>query len=228
MDFSTVPTWMTITAFAIIILFAVLIIAYSVKLYITNGTIKIGSFTISKQALKTQSISAQECLDERKTEMKHCFSWQNIEEGIKNLQYQLVQSMYNPTLIVGIGRGGAIMCGLLSGSLNHLHFIALEREYDWKTKKRNCKIFNDVTFSQNLERILLVAGDLVTGETADKFTEFLIKQGAQEIKFMTLIKLKSCIKIPDYFYVEIDSCDFRTPWMLSDNYLRDSRNLHKA
>jgi len=228
MDISSLPSWIIATAFIIIAIVVIILIAYSIKLYINNGTIKIGSFTISKYALKADNnTSPEENFKEDKSD-SNIYSWNELEVGIKNLRHKLIQSRYNPSLIVGIGRGGAIVSALLSASLNHIHFIALEREYDWSQKKRNCKIFDDVKFSRNLDRVLLVAGDLVTGGTAEVFTEYLNKLGAKEIKFLTFIKVKSSTKIPDYFFIETDSCDFKLPWMLTDDYLKDSRDDFKC
>jgi len=228
MVITNLPNWIIATAFIIIAVVAIILIVYSIKLYLNNGTIKIGSFTISKHALK---YGLQETQSKEQNEDKirsNIYSWYELEKGIKEMRYKLIQSRFNPTLIVGIGRGGAIVSALLSGSLNHIHFIALEREYDWSQKKRNCKIFDDVKFSRNLERVLLVAGDLVTGGTAEVFTEYLKGLGAKEIKFLTFIKVKSSIKITYYFYKETDSCDFKLPWMLKDDYLKDSRDDFKC
>lgn len=228
MDISSLPNWIIATAFIIIVIVAIILIAYSIKLYLNNGTIKIGSFTISKYALKSGKHETQ--LENQKGDKvnPNNYSWCELEAGIKELRHRLIQSRFNPTLIVGIGRGGAIVSALLSGSLNHIHFIALEREYDWSQKKRDCKIFDDVKFSQNLDRVLLVAGDLVTGGTAEVFTDYLTGLGAKEIKFLTFIKVKSATKIPDFFFIETDNCNFKLPWMLTDDYLKDSRDEYKC
>ena len=228
MDISSLPNWIIATAFIIVVIVVVILVAYSIKLYINNGTIKIGNFTISKYALKADNTGKTSSNIIESKLNPNVYSWCELEVGIKELRQRLIQSRYNPSLIVGVGRGGAIVSALLSGSLNHIHFIALEREYDWSQKKRNCKIFDDVKFSRNLDRVLLVSGDLVTGGTAEVFTEYLIKLGAKEIKFMTFLKVKTATKIPDYFYIETDSCDFKLPWMLTDDYLKDSRDVSKC
>jgi probable phosphoglycerate mutase len=159
---------------------------------------------------------------------ENVYLWDTLEVGIKSLTNQVKQSLYKPTLLVGIGRGGAVMSALLSGTLgDRPPFIALEREYDWKEKKRTAKIFDDVKFSKNLDRVLLVAGDVVTGGTADLFTEYLKKLGAKEIRLLTFLKVKSTTKIPDFFYIDSNSSDFTLPWMLNEDYLRDSREIYK-
>jgi len=228
MDISKLPDWIVATSFIIIIIVIIILVAYSIKLYLNNGTIKIGSFTISKYALKSDNIEKTRNNTNESKLPSNVYSWCELEVGIKELRQKLIQSRYNPSLIVGIGRGGAIVSALLSGSLNHIHFIALEREYDWSQKRRNCKIFDDVKFSRNLDRVLLVSGDLVTGGTAEVFTEYLINLGAKEIKFMTFLKVKTATKIPDYYYIETDSCEFKLPWMLTDDYLKDSRDVFKC
>lgn len=228
MDISNLPNWIITSVFVFISTIAILLLIYGIRLYIKNGVIKIGNFTISRQALRDEVKKDINNNTNNKNEGENYFTWCDLEIGIKELRKKVLHSRFNPTLIVGIGRGGAIVTALLSGSLNHVHFIALEREYDWSQKKRNCKIFDDVKFSKNLERVLLVAGDLVTGGTADVFTKYLEDLGAKEIKFLTFVKVKSAIRIPDYYYKEIDSCDFKLPWMLTDDYIKDSRDEFKC
>lgn len=154
------------------------------------------------------------------------FTWKDITNGALDLKQQIHNSGYMPTMLVGIGRGGAIISSLLSGCLrngSHVPFIALERKYDNIKGMKKASLFEDVDFSKDLDRVILVAGDLVTGETARVFYEFLQTKGAKEVKFLVFVMVTTSNMKPDYFYKKTNIGKFKFPWMLSGDYSHDSR-----
>lgn len=154
------------------------------------------------------------------------FSWKDICLGTMNLKKQILESGYNPTMLVGIGRGGAIISSLLSGCLNnkhHIPFIALERKYQEKSGIKKALLYDDVKFSKDLERVILISGDLVTGQTSEVFHQFLSDLGAEQIRFLTFVMASSSNRTPDYFFKKTNVTRFIFPWMLSKNYSHDSR-----
>jgi probable phosphoglycerate mutase len=215
---NTVPNWLVITAISIVLITAVSIFIVIIKTYFDNGYVNIWGLEISNENSLTKKKSGK--ISENQ------FTWSEIENGVKKLKQQIIDSDYRPTLLVGIGRGGAIICSLLSGNLcneRHIPFIALERKYENKNGMRCASLFDDVSFSKDLDRVLLVAGDIVTGKTADVFIDFIKKQGAKDIRILTYIMVASTNKKPDFFYSKINSSDFKFPWMFSNEYVRDSR-----
>lgn len=218
MESIVIPNWLVTTAIVIALIGVIFLFVIVIKTYFSNGYVNIWGLEISNknQLSKKKNTKA----------LKNQFTWDEIEVGIKKLKQQIIDSDYKPTIIVGIGRGGAIISSLLSGNFSnerHIPFIALERKYENKEGMRCASLFDDVSFSKDLDRVLLVAGDIVTGKTADTFTDFLKKQGAKEIRFLAYAMITSTNKKPDYFYSKIDSNNFRFPWMFSDEYIRDSR-----
>lgn len=154
------------------------------------------------------------------------FKWENIEAGVKDLREQLISDNYVPTLLVGVGRGGAIISSLLSGNMikaKHIPFIALERKYNEERGMRKASLFDDVVFKKDLDRVLLVAGDVYTGDTAKVFIEFLEGLGAKEIRFLVFAKVNSTNMKPNYFYASTNVVKLKFPWMLSNTYLTDAR-----
>lgn len=154
------------------------------------------------------------------------YTWIDIENGVKNIKEQLISDNYIPSLLVGIGRGGAIVSSLLSGNMirgKHIPFIALERKYNEDRGMRKASLFDDVIFKKDLDKVLLVAGDVYTGDTAGVFIDFLERLGAKEIRFCVFAKVNSTNRKPDYFSVETNVTKLTFPWMLSNNYLTDAR-----
>jgi probable phosphoglycerate mutase len=200
-----------------LLLLFIIILSYSLIIHSKNKEI---------QSLKKQIVQKEQNKLENKSLQDNQFSWEDIEIGVKVLKQNIINSGYIPTLMVGIGRGGAIISSLLSGNLisaKHIPFIALDRKYEEKDGMRCASVFDDVSFTKDLDRVLLIAGDLVTGKTADVFIKFLKTQGAKEIRFLTYVKATSTNKIPDYLFIESDNIKHKFPWMFSDEYNRDSR-----
>ena len=154
------------------------------------------------------------------------YTWRDIENGVKDIREQLIIDNYIPTLLVGIGRGGAIVSSLISGNMikgRHIPFIALERKYNEERGMRKASLFDDVIFKKDLNRVLLVAGDVYTGGTAGVFIDFLEGLGAKEIRFCVFAKVNSTTRKPDYFSVSTNVTNLTFPWMLSPNYPTDAR-----
>ncbi len=150
-------------------------------------------------------------------------SWAQVEKGVLSLKEQLIKDQYIPTLIVGIGRGGSITGALLSGCLGHVPILVIERVYDWSGDYRKESLFEDIKLNKNLERVLLVAGELHTGGTAKTYKDYFEKIGAGEVRFLSFMTEKYPNLRANYYYIESNDSDIRLPWMLTKNYKRDSQ-----
>ncbi len=155
-------------------------------------------------------------------------SWKQVEKGVIQLKEDLIKANYYPTLIVGIGRGGSIIGALLSGTLGNIPIIVIDRVYDWTYKERKDGFCENIKISKNIDRVLLVAGELHTGNTAKKYTEYFEKMGAKEIKMLTFMTESFPPFKPDYFYLQSDEKYLRFPWMLTKDYKRDSKINYNA
>ena len=149
-------------------------------------------------------------------------SWKKVEKGIKQLKEDLIRSNYYPTLIVGIGRGGSITGALLSGTLGNIPIIVIDRVYDWTDKERKEGFCEKIRLKKNIERVLLVAGELHTGNTARQYTSYFENMGAGEIKMLAFMKEPYSTFKPDYHYLESNKTNMRFPWMLTKDYKRES------
>lgn len=151
-------------------------------------------------------------------------SWSQVEKGVLSLKEQLIKDNYVPTLIVGIGRGGSITGALLSGCLGHVPVLVIDRVYDWSGDYRKEQLFEDIKLNKNLEKVLLVAGELHTGGTAKTYKEYFKNIGAEEVRFLTFITEKYSNFKANYHYIESDNPELRLPWMLTKEYKRDSKS----
>jgi len=158
-------------------------------------------------------------------------TWGDVDKYTKKIIAQIVKDRFTPDIIVTIGRGGAIIGSILSGNLpktNSLSYnipiLGTDRVYIWCDGQRN-EIENKMIDFRPLESktILLVAGDVITGETMKFYANEINSVGVKDLKAACLVKAVNSIFSPDYFGKEI-SAHFKLPWMYKGyDYIRDSR-----
>lgn len=152
-------------------------------------------------------------------------SWRRAERYAVKVADKLIAEKYTPTLILGIGRGGAIFGALISGALGHCPLIVIDRKYEWSERGRS----DDMMFStkiplEYIERVLLVAGEAHSGGTMRCYYNYLLGIGASEIRRAVLFLEEDCPVPIEYFGVKSDKKGTRLPWMFSERYLRGDRS----
>jgi probable phosphoglycerate mutase len=150
-------------------------------------------------------------------------SWRQVEKGILKLREALINANYHPTLIIGIGRGGAVTGALLSGTFGNVPVIVIDRVYEWKNRQRSESFLEEIRITKNLERVLIVAGELHSGNTMKKYIAYFNELGAEQIKTLAFCKEPCPTCSPDFFHIETSKVNLRLPWMITDNYKRESQ-----
>ncbi len=162
------------------------------------------------------------------------FGWQDIDKLVKKLIQEIEKDMFVPDVIVGIGRGGSILGAILSGNLKvpnkkrNIPLLGVDRLYEWHNGER-AEVENKMIDFRPLagKKVLLVAGDVLTGGTMKFFLHQLEAVGALEVRTASLVKGVTAAFQSDYYGKEI-SGDFRMPWMYKKfGYVRDSRRPFK-
>jgi probable phosphoglycerate mutase len=139
------------------------------------------------------------------------------------LKDDLISRNYFPTLIIGIGRGGSITGALLSGSFGNVPIIVIDRVYEWKDRQRNESFLEDIRITKNLERVLIVAGELHSGNTMKKYTAYFNTLNAGQIRTLAFLKEPYPTFNPDSCYLISSNSNIRLPWMLTDSYKHESQ-----
>lgn len=161
----------------------------------------------------------------------HRLSWKDIDRYAKRIAKEIIKEKYNPDIIFTVGRGGAIFGSLLSGCLHNSKIpnkntpiFGTDRVYEWEGNQRvgikntliNIKLLKN-------KKVLVVAGDIMSGGTMQFVTDQLEDIKVKDIKIACIVKSKASTVIPNYLGKEITS-DFKMPWMYkSFKYVRDSR-----
>ncbi len=158
-------------------------------------------------------------------------TWDDVDNQTKKLIKKIGESEYEPDIVVTVGRGGAIVGSILSGNLpskekktKNVPILGADRLYRWEDGMR-IEIENKLIDFSPLkgQKVLLVAGDVLTGGTMKFFHRKIEAAGVAELRCACLLKGITATFKPEYFAKEIPA-DFETPWMYKGyGYSRDSR-----
>lgn len=151
-------------------------------------------------------------------------SWRFAERAAEKIAKEMTADNFSPTLIVGIGRGGAVMSALISGVLGHRPLIVIDRKYMWKKGER----FEDMIFAVKipqdfLERVLLVSGEVHSGNTMKLYSEHFRKLGSKSIRRASLYCEKGATVNVEYKGLESTKKNILMPWMFTKQYIREDR-----
>ncbi len=146
-----------------------------------------------------------------------------VTSGVKRLINKIQQANYQPDMVIGLGRGGFIVAGMLSGNLGIVTLAGLDRRYLWRGKHRQVKIVDVGSLNVTGRRILLVVAEPYTGETLRKGFEYLQERGAKQVKTAALFKAELCNFVPDFYAYDVKHVT-HLPWRLTDLYARDSKD----
>lgn len=156
------------------------------------------------------------------------FSWHSAEKAASNISNQMKQQGYSPTIIVGIGRGGAIMGSLISGCLGHRPLLVIDRKYMWMDGRRIDEMVLHLHLPPALvERVLLIAGEAHSGNTMRMYYNFFQQMGAHQIKRSAFFVQKGCTEPLEYIGICSEK-NLRMPWMFCTEYIRDDRSEEEA
>lgn len=155
-------------------------------------------------------------------------SWKCAEKNAKNIASSLSSDNYSPTLIVGIGRGGAIFGSLISGCLGHRPLLVIDRKYIWINGRRIDDLILKINLPKEmLSKVLLVAGEVHTGNTMRLYYDHFLKIGSQEVRRGTLLLQDGCTEKIEYWGIK-NKLDRMMPWMFDKQYRRESRSQEEA
>lgn len=146
------------------------------------------------------------------------FSWWGIRIRSKKLLEKIKNSGFSPELVIGVGRSGAVLGGILAGNLGVIPIAIVDRKYAWI---KNTRQIIPLVFIKEHEvkgkRILLVDAAPHTGETLRVLKNEIRQLQPAELRTVSLFKLKYSVETPDYYIKEVKKIR-KMPWRFTKNY----------
>ena len=150
--------------------------------------------------------------------IKESLTWENMACAARKTVLDLINDRYTPSLVFGIGRGGAIYGSMISSCIGRSPVLVIDRIYTKRldnNKRSDSMLFRPKIPSYYLSKVLLVAGDANTGGTMELYEQYLNKLGAKEIKKAVFLKTDACKEIIHYVGRHTDKYDTlkdKLPW----------------
>lgn len=152
-------------------------------------------------------------------------SWKKAEKSANSIANQLISNNNIPSLLLGIGRGGAIFGSMISGSIGQLPLVVIDRKYKWLESGR----VEDMIFPINipkkyLKNVLLVAGEAHSGNTMKCYYNYLKNINAKQISKAVLFLEEECPVNIKFYGIKSSQKKILMPWMFSKRYFRGDRH----
>lgn len=146
------------------------------------------------------------------------FGWKHVDKLVRKIILSIQRDDFKPDLVIGLGRGGAILAGILAGNMNHLPLVVLdtilEKEGGMSTVRvrfpQSCPPLRDLN-------VLLVVGELYSGEDLKKGIDFVRRRHPKSIRTASLLSHPAASIQPNFLGLESDR-PLSAPWRISDHY----------
>jgi hypoxanthine phosphoribosyltransferase len=140
-------------------------------------------------------------------------SFHDILCEIDSLIQKMCEDRWNPGLIIGCGRGGAICAGIIGLHLNKIPIKVVDCQFKWKDRVRIPTIDNSSLNKEDIEgkEILIVECSHRTGQTYELIKQAVNLYKPSAIRSFSLVLHRKAPSKPDYFAYRIDSKP-NLPW----------------
>jgi len=155
-------------------------------------------------------------------------TWNDVVDWSKKLARKIVDSGYQPDVIIGIARGGVTPARLLCDYLGVMDLLTIKVEHWVETAGHLEDAIVKYPFTANLEKkkVLLVDDICDTGRSIIVSKEYIERNSKPEqLRVATMQYIKPVAKfVPDYYVDEVvDWVWYLYPW----NQMEDTINLIK-
>jgi len=143
-------------------------------------------------------------------------NWSDIEMLVHKLA-ERISSIYEPNMLIGILRGGAIVASMLSDVLDMREVYTIGcRSYTGVGERETIVIYQPLSLNSLLDRDVLVVDDVAdTGDTMKHIVQYVKGFEPKKVRTATLHIKPHTSFIPD-FYVENVNAWIVYPWSVNE------------
>jgi hypoxanthine phosphoribosyltransferase len=146
------------------------------------------------------------------------FGWKQVASLVKAMVDEMRVRGYAPDLVLGVGRGGSILAGMLAGNLGHLPLAVLDTVLEHPDGISRVRIrFPDCCPSLKDKNVLIVVGELYSGEDMRHAIDFVRRRHPREIKTASLLTHPAASVRPDFIGFQ-SAKPLSAPWRMTDAY----------
>jgi hypoxanthine phosphoribosyltransferase len=144
------------------------------------------------------------------------YSWDDIIRGVEHIQHRIENDQFLPAVVVGLGRSGGVVGGLLASYLGSLPFQILDLRYRATRRGYDVDISDcrrALTLPDTVRRAVVVEGATTGGVTPTKALDALEQAfPSVDFRFAVLIQTATSSFRSDYYAFLEQGSLTRLPW----------------
>lgn len=145
-------------------------------------------------------------------------TWRVVETAVRKVLADMNNVDYKPDVILGVGRGGAIVGGMLAGNLGHVPLFVIDTVLDRSKKVSEARIrYPACCPDLSGQRVLVAVGELYSGEDLKAVTRYVEDQKPSEVQTMSLFSHPAASIRPDYLGKQTKR-PMDAPWRITEVY----------
>jgi len=146
------------------------------------------------------------------------FGWKQVTKLVRDMLTDMRTRGYTPDLVLGVGRGGSILAGMLAGNMGHLPLAVLDTVLEHPHGVSHVEFrFPDCCPALRDKNVLIVVGELYSGEDLRHAIEFVQRRHPREIKTASLLTHPAALVRPDFIGFQ-SAKPLSAPWRMTDAY----------
>lgn len=146
------------------------------------------------------------------------FGWKQVTKLVRDMLTDMRTRGYTPDLVLGVGRGGSILAGMLAGNMGHLPLAVLDTVLEHPHGVSHVEFrFPDCCPALRDKNVLIVVGELYSGEDLRHAIEFVQRRHPREIKTASLLTHPAASVRPDFIGFQ-SAKPLSAPWRMTDAY----------
>lgn len=149
---------------------------------------------------------------------KKTVSWHHIDKLVVELVIEIERRSFPPDLILGVGRGGALIAAMIATNLEgRIELACMDTEGDFDgAGRKHVKLRHPESLPDLSEKhILVVVAELYSGQDMRDAIDYLEAQGTRRVETLAVLAGPSSNVRPDYVG-QVTKHEPLAPWRLTD------------
>ncbi len=146
------------------------------------------------------------CFQRPQRRRKSRFLAWDIDRAVEALGEKIKEDGFEPDIMVGVGRGGLTVGGMLVGKLRMSSLTFFHTKHEWTSERSGGQAAD---YPENLDvedlRVLLVTGAVDAEAILKRAFDHISSKGPKAVRTAAIFKLDTSQFVPDYYIHRIKS-----------------------
>lgn len=144
-------------------------------------------------------------------------TWRKVAKLVVQLLDEIRSDGFAPDYIIGVGRGGSIVAGMLAGNGGHIPLFVVDTILEREDGVNEVAIRNKTLPNVKGKKVLLVVGEVFSGQDLITAKQHMQNSEYEILKTMSMFYHPASTIKPDYIGMKTKKPE-SAPWRITDAY----------